>query len=54
MYIEDGKGIKGVIIGDVGLDKDGNFKDNYEFGMEFYVKVIFIVEGVYGLLFKEL
>ncbi|OWZ73153.1 hypothetical protein AYX14_01409 [Cryptococcus neoformans] len=54
LYTEDGKGIKGVITGDVGLDKDGNPKDNYEPGMEFHAKVTLIAEGAHGSLSKEL
>lgn len=54
LYTEDGKGIKGVITGDVGLDKEGNPKDNYEPGMEFHAKVTLIAEGAHGSLSKQL
>lgn len=54
LYTEDGKGIKGVITGDVGLDKEGNPKDNYEPGMEFNAKVTLIAEGAHGSLSQQL
>ncbi|ODO00299.1 hypothetical protein I350_06930 [Cryptococcus amylolentus CBS 6273] len=54
LYTEDGKGVKGVVTGDVGLDKDGNPKESYEPGMEFYSKVTLIAEGAHGSLSKEI
>ncbi|WVQ94202.1 hypothetical protein IAU59_001280 [Kwoniella sp. CBS 9459] len=53
LYTEDGKGVKGVVTGDVGLDKDGQPKDSYEPGMEFHSKVTLIAEGAHGSLSKE-
>ncbi|WVR03145.1 hypothetical protein IAU60_000135 [Kwoniella sp. DSM 27419] len=53
LYTEDGKGVKGVVTGDVGLDKDGQPKDSYEPGMEFHAKVTLIAEGAHGSLSKE-
>lgn len=54
LYTEDGKGIKGVITGDVGLDKNGKPKDSYEPGMEFHAKVTLVAEGAHGSLSKVL
>ncbi|WWD06282.1 hypothetical protein V865_004371 [Kwoniella europaea PYCC6329] len=54
LYTEDGKGVKGVVTGDVGLDKDGQPKDSYEPGMEFHSKVTLIAEGAHGSLSKEI
>jgi electron-transferring-flavoprotein dehydrogenase len=48
LFTEDGKGIKGVVTGDVGLDKNGQPKDSYEPGMEFHAKVTLIAEGAHG------
>ncbi len=52
LYSEDGKAVKGVATGDVGLDKDGQPKDSYEPGMEFHAKVTLIAEGAHGSLSK--
>ncbi|WVQ72306.1 hypothetical protein IAR50_001856 [Cryptococcus sp. DSM 104548] len=54
LYTADGKGVKGVVTGDVGLDKDGNPKESYEPGMEFYSKVTLFAEGAHGSLSKEI
>ncbi|WOO82390.1 putative electron transfer flavoprotein-ubiquinone oxidoreductase, mitochondrial [Vanrija pseudolonga] len=54
LYTEDGKGIKGVVTGDVGLDKNFQPKDSYEPGMEFHAKVTLIAEGAHGSLSKEI
>lgn len=53
LIIED-EIVKGIIIGDMGFDKDGNEKDGYMLGMEFRVKYIVFVEGCWGYLGKEL
>jgi electron-transferring-flavoprotein dehydrogenase len=50
LYSEDGKAVKGVVTGDVGLDKDGQPKDSYEPGMEFHAKCTLIAEGAHGSL----
>lgn len=54
LYTEDGKGVKGVCTGDVGLDKNGQPKDSYEPGMEFHSKVTLIAEGAHGSLSKQI
>ncbi len=54
LYTEDGKGVKGVATGDVGLDKDGQPKESYEPGMEFHAKCTLIAEGAHGSLSKTL
>jgi electron-transferring-flavoprotein dehydrogenase len=50
LYSEDGTAVKGVVTGDVGLDKDGQPKDSYEPGMEFHAKCTLIAEGAHGSL----
>ncbi|KAK4686759.1 electron-transferring-flavoprotein dehydrogenase, partial [Tremellales sp. Uapishka_1] len=54
LYTEDGTGVKGVVTGDVGLDKDGQPKDSYEPGMEFHSKVTLIAEGAHGSLSQQI
>ena len=53
VYREDGS-VKGVIVGVVGIAKDGHHKDSYEPGMELHGKYVFIAEGVRGSLAKQL
>ncbi|HEY3797318.1 MAG TPA: electron transfer flavoprotein-ubiquinone oxidoreductase [Caulobacteraceae bacterium] len=50
---EDGS-IKGVIVGVVGIGKDGQKKPDYQPGMEINGKYVFIGEGVRGSLAKVL
>ncbi|MCI5043714.1 MAG: electron transfer flavoprotein-ubiquinone oxidoreductase [Aquisalinus sp.] len=50
---EDGS-VKGVIVGEVGIGKDGEKKDTYEPGMELNGKYVLIAEGVRGSLAKQL
>ncbi|GHJ88821.1 hypothetical protein NliqN6_5223 [Naganishia liquefaciens] len=52
VWSEDGKSVKGVITGDVGLDKNGQPKDSFEPGMEFHAKCVLIAEGAHGSLSK--
>jgi electron-transferring-flavoprotein dehydrogenase len=52
VYGEDGKSVKGVVTGDVGLDKNGQPKDSFEPGMEFHAKCVLIAEGAHGSLSK--
>lgn len=52
VWSEDGKSVKGVVTGDVGLDKNGQPKDSYEPGMEFHAKCVLIAEGAHGSLSK--
>ena len=53
LYKEDGS-VKGVATLDMGLDKDGNKKDNYQQGMELHAKVTVFAEGCRGHLGKQL
>src|SRR5580704_8209970 len=48
---EDGS-VKGVIVGVVGIGKDGEKKPDYQPGMEINGKYVFIAEGVRGSLAK--
>src|SRR5580658_8175773 len=50
---EDGS-VKGVIVGVVGIAKDGEHKPDYQPGMEINGKYVFIAEGVRGSLAKVL
>jgi electron-transferring-flavoprotein dehydrogenase len=52
IYNNDGS-IKGVQTGDMGLDKEGNKKDNFEPGIEIHAKVTVLAEGCRGHLGKE-
>ena len=45
--------LKGVQTGDMGLDKDGNKKDNFEPGIEIHGKVTILAEGCRGHLGKQ-
>jgi electron-transferring-flavoprotein dehydrogenase len=53
VYREDGS-VKGVIVGVVGIGKDGHKKGDYQAGMELHGKYVFIAEGVRGSLAKQL
>lgn len=53
LIIED-ETVKGIITGDMGLDKDGNEKDGYMPGMELRAKYTVFAEGCRGHLGKEL
>ncbi len=53
VYNEDGS-VKGVVVGVVGIAKDGHHKDDYQAGMELHGKYVFIGEGVRGSLAKVL
>ena len=53
VYNEDGS-VKGVVVGVVGIAKDGHHKDDYQPGMELHGKYVFIGEGVRGSLAKVL
>ncbi|MCE3288600.1 MAG: electron transfer flavoprotein-ubiquinone oxidoreductase [Caulobacter sp.] len=46
--------VKGVIVGVVGVAKDGHKKPDYQPGMELHGKYVFIAEGVRGSLAKQL
>ncbi|ATQ43484.1 electron transfer flavoprotein-ubiquinone oxidoreductase [Caulobacter mirabilis] len=51
VYREDGS-VKGVVVGVVGVAKDGHHKPDYQPGMELHGKYVFIAEGVRGSLAK--
>ena len=53
LYHEDGS-VKGVQTGDMGIDKDGNKKENFEPGIEIHGKVTVFAEGCRGHLGKQL
>ena len=53
VYREDGS-VKGVVVGVVGVGKDGVKKADYQPGMELHGKYVFIAEGVRGSLAKTL
>jgi electron-transferring-flavoprotein dehydrogenase len=53
VYREDGS-VKGVVVGVVGIGKDGERKPDYQPGMELHGKYVFIAEGVRGSLAKQL
>ena len=52
IYNEDGS-IKGIQTGDMGVDKEGNKKHNFEPGIEIHAKVTVLAEGCRGHLGKE-
>jgi len=53
LYNEDGS-VQGVKTGDMGIDKEGNNKENFEPGIEIHGKVTVFAEGCRGHLGKEL
>ena len=53
LIIEDDT-VKGIITGDMGLDKDGNEKDGFMPGMELRAKYTVFAEGCRGHLGKQL
>ncbi|ASM50054.1 electron-transferring-flavoprotein dehydrogenase [Pseudoalteromonas espejiana DSM 9414] len=53
LIIEDDT-VKGIITGDMGVDKDGNEKDGYMPGMELRAKYTIFAEGCRGHLGKQL
>ncbi len=53
LYSNDGS-VKGVITQDMGVDKNGNKKDNFEPGIELLAKVTVFAEGCRGHLGKQL
>ena len=50
----DGHKVVGVRIGDMGIDKHGKHKPNYQPGMDIFAKVTVLGEGVRGSLSKQL
>lgn len=53
-FIYEDDYVKGVITGDLGIDKEGNQTALYQPGMELYAKQIFIAEGCRGSLTRQL
>jgi len=53
LYNDDGS-VKGVATQDMGIDKVGNKKDNFESGIELHAKVTVFAEGCRGHLGKQL
>ncbi|PVD34239.1 hypothetical protein C0Q70_05507 [Pomacea canaliculata] len=53
LYHEDGS-LKGVATNDVGINKDGSPKENFERGMELHAKMTIFAEGCHGHLTKQL
>lgn len=54
MVWNDDGSLKGVVVGVVGIAKDGHHKPDYQPGMELHGKYVFIAEGVRGSLAKQL
>ena len=52
-YSEDGA-VGGVIIGDMGVDREGNEKDTYMQGIEIHAPITILSEGCRGHLSKQL
>ena len=48
------RGIKGVVTNDIGVNKEGKPKDNYEPGMEFRAPITLFAEGAHGSLSKKI
>ena len=53
LFDENGA-VRGVVVGEMGIGKDGQPKDSYEPGMELVGKYVLIAEGVRGSLAKQL
>lgn len=53
IWTDDGKGVKGVITNEIGLDKNYQPKESFEPGMEFHAKVTLFAEGAHGSLSKQ-
>ncbi len=53
MLFRDDGSLRGVVVGQVGIGKDGEPKGSYEPGMELTGKYVFLAEGVRGSLSKQ-
>ncbi|MEM9013847.1 MAG: electron transfer flavoprotein-ubiquinone oxidoreductase [Pseudomonadota bacterium] len=53
LYRQDGS-VRGVVVGEMGIGKDGEPRDGYEPGMELVGKYVLIAEGVRGSLAKQI
>lgn len=54
LYDETGRSVKGVATNDVGLDKHGIPKHNFQRGFELHAPITLLAEGCHGSLTKEL
>ncbi|MGZ5987386.1 MAG: electron transfer flavoprotein-ubiquinone oxidoreductase, partial [Caulobacteraceae bacterium] len=54
LVLNEQGGVKGVVAGVFGVDKDGNKGPDYQPGVELHGKYVFIGEGVRGSLAKQL
>lgn len=54
LFTPDGKKVRGVLTGDVGIGKDGEPTDNFQPGMELLAKQTIFAEGCRGSLTKAL
>lgn len=54
LFTPDGKKVRGVVTGDVGIGKDGEPTDNFQPGMELLAKQTIFAEGCRGSLTKTL
>lgn len=52
LYRSDGS-LRGVVVGEVGIGKDGKPKESYEPGMELVGKYVLLAEGVRGSISKQ-
>lgn len=53
LYHETGA-VKGILTGDMGVDKEGKQTANYQAGMELHAKQTVFAEGCHGSLTKNL
>lgn len=53
LYTEDGKGVRGVVTNEIGLNKEYKPKEQFEAGMEFHAKVTLLAEGAHGSLSQK-
>ena len=53
LFADDGV-VKGVVTGDMGIDKEGNQTDAFEPGIELHAKYTFLAEGCRGSLGKQI
>lgn len=54
LLFNDDNSVKGILIGDMGVDSEGQAKDSYEPGMELHAKYTIFSEGCRGHLGKQL
>ena len=53
LFRDDGS-LRGVVVGEVGIGRDGEKKDSYEPGIELIGKYVLLAEGVRGSLSKQI